>query len=110
MNRVFSIFYQLLELFPRWEFRYSVEQHRGERHARGFTCWEQFVAMLFCQLAQAQSLREICGGLACCQGKLLHLGLERLQATACLRARLGWFGATRGLFVWLYFRLCAMLL
>jgi len=77
LNRVCSIFYQLLELFPRWEFRYSVEQHRGERHARGFTCWEQFVAMLFCQLAQAQSLREICGGLACCQGKLLHLGLEK---------------------------------
>jgi Transposase DDE domain/Domain of unknown function (DUF4372) len=77
MNRVCSIFHQLLELFPRWEFRYSVEQHRGERHARGFTCWEQFVAMLFCQLAQAQSLREICGGLASCQGKLLHLGLEK---------------------------------
>lgn len=76
LNRVCSIFYQLLELFPRWEFRYSVEQHRGERHARGFTCWEQFVAMLFCQLAQAQSLREICGGLASSQGKLRHLGLE----------------------------------
>lgn len=76
MNRVCSIFYQLLELFPRWEFRYSVEQHRGERHARGFTCWEQFVAMLFCQLAQAQSLREICGGLASSQGKLRHLGLD----------------------------------
>lgn len=76
MNRACSIFYQLLELFPRWEFRYSVERHRGERHARGFTCWGQFVAMLFCQLAQAQSLREICGGLASSEGKLRHLGLE----------------------------------
>jgi hypothetical protein len=34
------------------------------------------VAMLFCQLAQAHSLREICGGLACCLGKLRHLGIE----------------------------------
>lgn len=76
MNRVCSIFYQLLELFPRWEFRRAVEKHRGERHARGFTCWGQFVAMLFCQLAQAQSLREICGGLASSEGKLRHLGLE----------------------------------
>lgn len=76
MNRVCSIFQQLLELFPRWEFRAAVEKHRGERHARGFSCWEQFVAMLFCQLAQAQSLREIGGGLACSQGKLRHLGLE----------------------------------
>jgi len=32
--------------------------------------------MLFCQLAQAKSLREICGGLACCIGKLRHLGLK----------------------------------
>jgi len=32
--------------------------------------------MLFCQLAQAKSLREICGGLACCLGKLHHLGMR----------------------------------
>ncbi|MFP5207250.1 MAG: DUF4372 domain-containing protein [Acidobacteriota bacterium] len=36
-------------------------EHKAEHHARGFTCWDQFVAMLFCQLAGAQSLREICG-------------------------------------------------
>jgi hypothetical protein len=39
-----------------------VAEHRAERHARGFTCWGQFVAMLFCHLGRAQSLREICGG------------------------------------------------
>jgi hypothetical protein len=53
-----------------------VRQHRAERHSRGFTCWEQFVAMLFCQLGRAQSLREICGGLASCEGKLSHLGIR----------------------------------
>jgi hypothetical protein len=31
--------------------------------------------MLFCQLGRAHSLREICGGLACCEGKLKHLGI-----------------------------------
>ncbi|MFC1816131.1 IS4 family transposase, partial [Thermodesulfobacteriota bacterium] len=36
-----------------------------------------FVAMLFCQLAQAKSLREICGGLSCCLGKLRHLGVVK---------------------------------
>ena len=36
--------------------------------------WDQFVAMLFCQLGRAYSLREICGGLASCEGKLAHLG------------------------------------
>ena len=67
-------FSQLLKLFPRSEFEQAVRQHRGERHARGFTCWGQFVAMLFCQLGRAQSLREICGGLAASEGKLRHLG------------------------------------
>ena len=65
MNRFCSIFSQLLKLFPRLEFEALVKTHRGEFHARGFTCWQQFVAMLFCQLGRAQSLREICGGLGC---------------------------------------------
>ena len=75
MNRFCSIFSQLLKLFPRNEFQAAVNRHQGERHARGFTCWQQFVAMVFCQLGRAQSLREICGGLASCEGKLSHLGI-----------------------------------
>lgn len=73
--RVSSIFSQMLQLFPRHEFERAVVEHRAERHARGFTCWGQFVAMLFCHLGRAQSLREICGGLAASEGKLRHLGL-----------------------------------
>lgn len=75
MRRVCSIFSQVLQLFPRLEFEGVVRKHQGERHARGFTCWQQFVAMLFCQLGHAQSLREICGGLAATEGKLRHLGV-----------------------------------
>lgn len=75
MNRVCSIFSQLLQSFPRLEFESFVRDRKAERHARGFTCWGQFVAMLFCQLARAHSLREICQGLAACEGKLKHLGL-----------------------------------
>ena len=77
MNRVCSIFAQLLQFFPRLEFEQVVRDTRAERHARGFTCWGQFVAMLFCQLGQARSLREICGGLAGCEGKLKHLGVPQ---------------------------------
>jgi hypothetical protein len=74
----------LLQWFPRLEFESLVRRHRAERHARGFTCWGQFVAMLFCQLGQAQSLREICGGLACCEGKLRHLGVPRAPKRSTL--------------------------
>ncbi len=75
MQRVCSIFSQVLQWFPRLEFEAGVREHKAERHARGFTCWQQFVAMLFCQLGHAQSLREICGGLAATEGKLRHLGI-----------------------------------
>ena len=76
MNRVCSIFSQILQYIPRLEFQSIVQQHKAERHARGFTCWGQLIAMLFCQLGRAHSLREICGGLATCEGKLRHLGLS----------------------------------
>jgi len=76
LTRFCSIFSQLLQLFPRLEFQKAVVATKAERHARGFTCWGQFVAMLFCQLGRAHSLREICGGLASCEGKLAHLGIE----------------------------------
>jgi hypothetical protein len=76
MNRVCSIFSQVLQFIPRGEFEAAVRKHRAERHARGFSCWTQMVAMLFCQLGRAQSLREIVGGLAACEGKLQHLGVE----------------------------------
>jgi hypothetical protein len=77
MNRVCSIFAQLLQLFPRGKFQEAVRFHMAEHHARGFTCWGQFVAMLFCQLGQSKSLREICNGLMALEGKLKHLGLEQ---------------------------------
>jgi hypothetical protein len=73
--RFSSMFSQLLKLFPRTEFQALVKRNHAERHARGFTCWGQFVAMLFCQLGRAHSLREICGGLRSAEGKLSHLGI-----------------------------------
>jgi len=73
--KVCSIFSQVLKLFSRGGFEKAVKQHKAERHARGFTSWGQFIAMLFCQVGRAHSLREICGGLACCEGQLKHLGV-----------------------------------
>jgi hypothetical protein len=75
MNRVCSIFAQILRLIPRTTFHKAVLEHKAERHARGFTSWGQLVAMLYCHLGQARSLREICNGLAASEGKLKHLGV-----------------------------------
>jgi hypothetical protein len=84
MTRFCSIFSQVLQLFPRTEFQRAVVQTQAERHARGFDCWTQFVAMLFCHLGRAHSLREICSGLASCEGKLQHLGVGRAPKRSTL--------------------------
>ena len=76
MVKTASLFSQLLDQFPRHEFAKLVKKHGAERNAKGFTCWTQFVSMLFCQAARTDSLREICNGLACCLGKLAHLGVS----------------------------------
>lgn len=73
--RFCSIMNQLLQFFPRTEFQEEVKQTQAERHARGFASWDQFVAMVYCQLADSQSLREIVGGLAHCQGRLGQWGV-----------------------------------
>ncbi len=77
MIKVASLFSQLLHHFPRTEFSLLVAKHQAERRSKGFACWTQLVSMLFCHMAHADSLREICGGLACCLGKLRHLGIVK---------------------------------
>src|SRR3989442_1420223 len=84
MTRFSSIFCQLLQLFPRLEFEQAVKEHHAERSTKGFSSWGQFVAMLFCQLGRAHSLREICGGLASCEGKLKHLGVPEAPKKSTL--------------------------
>jgi hypothetical protein len=76
MIRCASLFSQLVALFSRVQFYQLVMKHGAERYSKGYSSWDHFVAMLFCQLAQAKSLREICGGLACTMGKLQHLGMK----------------------------------
>jgi hypothetical protein len=70
------MFSQILKLIPRVEFQRLVKQTGAEYRSKGLSSWSQFVAMLFCQLGRAHSLREIEGGLKSCEGKLVHLGID----------------------------------
>lgn len=76
MQRVCSIFSQILGLIPRAMFDQAVREHEAEKHAKGLTSWSQFIALMFCQLGGARSLREIIGGLQASEGKLRHLGVR----------------------------------
>jgi hypothetical protein len=79
-----SLFSQVLSLIDRGYFARRVKALNAERCAKGFTCWGQLVAMLFCQLAQAKSLREIEQGWRSCEGKLRHLGVDEYPRRSTL--------------------------
>ena len=84
MIRVASMFSQVLREVPRGEFFRLVGEHEAEYGAKGFACWDQFVAMVFSQLSHADSLREIEHGLAACEGKLAHVGMRKAPAKSTL--------------------------
>jgi Domain of unknown function (DUF4372) len=84
MNRVCSMFAQIVGFIPRGMFEQAVRKHEAEKHAKGVTSWSQFIAVLFGQLAGARSLREIVGGLAASEGKLKHLGVEEAPKRSSL--------------------------
>ena len=84
MERVCSIFSQILRFIPRAVFESAVRQHQAEKHSKGMSSWSQFIALLFCHLGGARSLREIVGGLAASEGRLKHLGVERAPTRSTL--------------------------
>jgi hypothetical protein len=63
-------------------FRKPSRSIRENGFARGITCWDQFVAMLFCHLAKAKSLREIIGGMASQGTFLYHLGTKLMKRSS----------------------------
>jgi len=79
-----SLFSQLISLVDRSDFSRLVRETGAEERSKGFASWDQFVAMLFCQLGQARSLREITGGLRSCEGKMRHLGLDEAPGRSTL--------------------------
>src|SRR4030042_5767977 len=70
-----TILGQMLRMFNRHEFQKAVSETQSERHARGFSSWNHFVAMLFGQLCGEDSLRGIEAGLATQGRNLYHLGI-----------------------------------
>ena len=79
-----SLFAQTLQLLPRDLVAGVVRRTQSDFGCKGFTTYDHLVAMLFCQLAQARSLREISLGMKSVAGKLNHLGLTQAPARSTL--------------------------
>ncbi len=79
MNRVYTIFSELLKLCPRYHFEKAVEQYQGDRYVKSFTTWQQFMAILYSQITQKDSLRDITTGFSAHAGRWYHLGLTGIH-------------------------------
>jgi hypothetical protein len=78
------IFSQIIHRLDWDAFKFIVDRHRGDHAAKGITCRSQFAMMLFSHIAGADSLREICQGMAMQGGHLNHLGIERIAKKSSL--------------------------
>ena len=76
MNKEKTIFSQILDFVPAYEFRKYVEKYKGHYKVHKFTCWEQFICMAFAQLTYRESLREIEACFCANKQKLYHLGIR----------------------------------
>jgi hypothetical protein len=84
MNVGRTIFSQLIECLPNKEFQKCVARYHGDSHWRGFSCWDQLLAMSFAQLTYRESLRDIEACLRSMSGKLYHMGLRGKVARSTL--------------------------
>lgn len=74
MNEGRTVFSQVVDFVPRHTFRRRVQRYRGDYGVRRFTCWQQFLAMVFAQLTYRESLRDIEACLAAAPERLYHMG------------------------------------
>jgi len=84
MNQGRTVFSQLISFLPDRKFRRCVERYQGDIRLRGFSCWDQYLAMAFAQLTYRESLRDIEACLRSMQGKLYDLGFRGKVARATL--------------------------
>lgn len=67
---------QILDFLPRYELEKCIQRYRGNRGIRTFSCFAQFVTMMFAQLTFRESLRDIETCLGAVKTKLHHAGIR----------------------------------
>ena len=76
MNSERTIFSQIIDFIPMYEFRKCVSRYKGNYKIKSFSCWDQFLCMAFAQLTYRESLRDIEACMRASQHKLYHMGIR----------------------------------
>ena len=84
MNVGRTVFAQVMDHVPVYEFNKCVRRYGGDSRPRGFSCWDQFLCLSFAQLMYRESLRDIQACLRSVQGKLYHMGFRGRIAKSTL--------------------------
>jgi transposase len=79
-----TVFSQILDHLPWYEFQKCVARYRGDYQQKSFSCWDQYLAMAFAQLTYRESLRDIEACLRSMSGKLYHAGFRGRVARTTL--------------------------
>ena len=77
MNKDKYVFAQLIEFLNNDKFRRLVDKYDGNRYVKHLTCWNQLLALMFGQLCNRESLRDVIVALEAHRSKCFHLGLGR---------------------------------
>jgi hypothetical protein len=84
MNIGRTVFSQLIDHVPNTDFQKCVSRYKGDHHVKTFSCWDQFLSMVFAQLTYRESLRDIEACLGSIGGKLYHMGIRSKIAKSTL--------------------------
>ena len=76
MRKLETIFGELLKLVPRYQFEQAVKQYQGDRYVKSYTTWQQYITILFSQIKQKDSIRDIVTGIGAYEARWYHLGLS----------------------------------
>jgi len=79
MRKLETIFGELLKLVPRYQFEKAVKQYQGDRYVKSYTTWHQYITILFSQVKQKDSIRDIVTGLEANESRWYHLGLTSIH-------------------------------
>jgi hypothetical protein len=98
-----TLFSQVLQLIDRVSFRKIVNKYQSDKHSKGITSWTHLVSMLFMQMSDCHSLRDISMGLRSATGNLQHMGVQKAPS----KSSISYINKSRGYEVFrdLYFAL-----
>ena len=77
MYSIKYVFTQITSFLDRNHFNYLVRKYKGDSYVKSFTCWNQLLVLMFGQLCQRKSLRDLSMAIGAHKNKLFHLGFGK---------------------------------